>query len=103
VLTEPDRSRRAFAIQQWLVSQIAELIEVRPSEIDVTKPFQYYGLNSAEAAMLSVDLENWLRITVTPTLAWDYPTIEAAAGYLADQAPAEQSKQSEQTSKDPKT
>jgi len=58
---------------------------------------------SAEAAMLSVDLENWLRITVTPTLAWDYPTIEAAAGSLADQAPAEQSKQSEQTSKDPKT
>jgi acyl carrier protein len=89
-LIEPDKSRRAFAIQQWLVSQIAELTEVAPSEIDITKPFQYYGLNSAEAAMLSVDLENWLQIIVPPTLAWDYPTIEAAAGYLADQAPAQQ-------------
>jgi acyl carrier protein len=85
-LIESDRSRRVSAIQEWLVSQIAELIEVAPSEIDVTKPFQYYGLNSAEAAVLSVDLENWLQITVPPTLAWDYPTIEAAAGYLADQA-----------------
>jgi acyl carrier protein len=85
-LIEPDTGRRALAIQEWLVSQIADLTEVPRSEIDVTKPFQYYGLNSAEAAMLSVDLEKWLRITVTPTIAWDYPTIEAAAGYLADQA-----------------
>jgi acyl carrier protein len=87
-LNETDRSRRALAIQEWLVSQIAELLEVVPSEIDVTKPFQYYGLNSAEAAILSVDLENWLQVTVPPTLPWDYPTIQAAAGYLADQASA---------------
>jgi acyl carrier protein len=40
--------------------------------------------------MLSVDLEKWLRITVTPTIAWDYPTIEAAASYLSDQTLAEQ-------------
>jgi acyl carrier protein len=90
-LIEPDKSRRALAIQEWLISQIAELTEVPRSEIDVTKPFQYYGLNSAEAAMLSVDLEKWLQITVTPTIAWDYPTIEAAASYLSDQTPAEQS------------
>lgn len=90
-LIDPDKNRRALAIQEWLVSQIAELTEAPPSTIDVTKPFQYYGLNSAEAAMLSVDLEKWLGITVTPTIAWDYPTIEAAAGYLADQAPPEQS------------
>jgi acyl carrier protein len=80
-----------LAIQEWLVSQIAELLEVVPSEIDVTKPFQYYGLNSAEAAILSLDLENWLQVNVPPTLPWDYPTIQAAAGYLADQTPAEKS------------
>jgi acyl carrier protein len=98
-LIEPDRSRRALAIQEWLVSQIAELLEVVPSEIDVTKPFQYYGLNSAEAAVLSVDLENWLQVTVPPTLPWDYPTIQAAAGYLAEQTPAEESEKSGQETK----
>lgn len=98
-LIEPDKSRRALAIQEWLISQIAELTEVPRSEIDVTKPFQYYGLNSAEAAMLSVDLEKWLRITVTPTIAWDYPTIEAAAGYLSDQTPAERPEQTDQDTK----
>jgi acyl carrier protein len=98
-LIETDRTRRVLAIQEWLVAQIAELIEVAPSEIDVTKPFHYYGLNSAEAAILSVDLENWLRITVPPTLAWDYPTIEAAAGYLADQPPVATSENTGQNSK----
>ena len=75
-LIEPDKSRRALAIQEWLITQIAELTEVPRSGIDVTKPFQYYGLNSAEAAMLSVDLEKWLQIKVTPTIAWDYPTLK---------------------------
>jgi acyl carrier protein len=98
-LIEPDKSRRALAIQEWLITQIAELTEVPRSEIDVTKPFQYYGLNSAEAAMLSVDLEKWLQIKVTPTIAWDYPTIEAAAGYLCGQTPAEQPEQTDQDTK----
>jgi acyl carrier protein len=99
-LNEPDKNRRVSAIQGWLVSQIAELLEVVPSEIDVTKPFQYYGLNSAEAAILSVDLENWLLVTVPPTLPWDYPTIQAAAGYLADQTSTEKSEKTGQENKD---
>ena len=83
---EPDSRRTADAIQDWLVAQIADLLELQPSELDVTKPFTYYGLSSAEAAILSVDLETWLGLPVPPTLAWDYPTIQAAARYLADRA-----------------
>jgi acyl carrier protein len=83
---EPEGGRSAAEIQDWLVSQIADLLEIQARDIDVTKPFKYYGLNSAEAAILSVDLENWLRFPVPPTLAWDYPTVEASARYLAEQA-----------------
>jgi acyl carrier protein len=89
LVNEPDSRRTAAAIQDWLAAQIADLLELQTSELDVTKPFTYYGLSSAEAAILSVDLETWLGLPVPPTLAWDYPTIQAAARYLADQALAE--------------
>ena len=41
---EPEGGRSAAEIQDWLVSQIADLLEIQARDIDVTKPFKYYGL-----------------------------------------------------------
>jgi acyl carrier protein len=84
---EPKVSKASAAIQNWLVSQLSELLGIEQNEIDITQPFTYYGLCSAEAVILSADLEQWLGHPVPPTLAWDYPTIEAAACYLAGEKP----------------
>ena len=34
------------------------------------------------ALSLCGEIEDELRLTVEPTLAWDYPTVNAMAGYL---------------------
>ncbi|NEO18222.1 MULTISPECIES: acyl carrier protein [unclassified Moorena] len=72
------------AIQAWLVSQLAEGLEVDPEEIDIQEPFESYNLESADALILLSRLENYLGREVSPTLLWNYPNIEALAERLAE-------------------
>jgi acyl carrier protein len=73
-------------IQAWLVSYLAELLEIEKDEIEVTIPFNRYGLDSSAAVGLTGDLENWLGYELEPTLLYDYPTIEALTQYLAEES-----------------
>lgn len=69
-------------IQTWIVNYIAELLEVKPKKIDVTIPFDRYGLDSSAAVGLAGDLETWLERELDPTLLYDYPTIESLTQHL---------------------
>jgi acyl carrier protein len=75
----------AQEIQEWIVSYLAELLEVDTDEIDVTVPFDRYGLDSSAAVGMTGDLETWLETEVDPTLLYDYPTVEALVGHLSAQ------------------
>ncbi|HEV8711727.1 MAG TPA: beta-ketoacyl synthase N-terminal-like domain-containing protein [Candidatus Binatia bacterium] len=78
-------SRTAETIQAWLVAKLAKLLGIEPHEIDTREPFDSYGLSSTEAVSLSGDLEDWLGRRLSPTLAYEYPTIEILARHLAGQ------------------
>src|SRR5437764_9581820 len=73
----------AEAIQAWLVSQLSQVLQVEPQDIDIREPFTNYGLTSRDAVGLSGDLEDWLGRRLSPTLAYEYPTIERLAWHLA--------------------
>ncbi len=75
----------AAEIQGWIVSYLAELLELDPDEIDLAIPFDSYGLDSALAVGMTGDLEDWLGKEIDPTLLYDYPTIEVLARYLAEE------------------
>ena len=78
VATESD------AIREWIVTYIADLLEVSTDEIDTESSFDRYGLDSSAAIGLTGDLEDWLGKEVDPTLLYDYPTVEGLVEYLAD-------------------
>lgn len=80
---KPTQTFTAEEIQAWIVSYLADLMEVEPDEVDVTLPFEQYGLDSAEAVELSGDLEDWLGKNLNPTLLYNYPTVEALAQQIA--------------------
>ena len=71
------------AIRNWLVTRIAAMLELEPASVDPRQPFTYYGLGSVQAVSLTGELEEYLKRTLSPTLAWDYPTIELLAAHLA--------------------
>lgn len=69
-------------IQTWIVSYLADLLEVDPEEVDITIPFDRYGLDSSAAIGLTGELEDWLGSQVDPTLLYDYPTVESLVQHL---------------------
>ncbi|MEM7345625.1 MAG: beta-ketoacyl synthase N-terminal-like domain-containing protein, partial [Chloroflexota bacterium] len=73
-------------IQAWLIRKIALSVSLAPSEIDIHTPFTYYGLDSAAAVTLSGELSTWLERPLSPTLAYDYPSIDTLSRYLAGEA-----------------
>ena len=81
----PKKPSTTADIQAWLVSYVAELLEMEPNEVDVMIPFDRYGLESSAAVGMTGDLEDWLGYELDPTLIYDYPTIEALAGHLSEE------------------
>jgi acyl carrier protein len=73
----------AGEIRDWLTRYVAALVELPAREIDVQAPHVDLGLSSQDLVILSGDLEDWLGCEVSPTLAWEYPTIAALADHLA--------------------
>lgn len=69
------------AIEDWLIAKISEQL-ASAQEIDTQQPLVNYGLNSLAAVSISGELQEWLGREVSPTLLYDYPTIESLARYL---------------------
>lgn len=76
----------AAEIQAWIVSYMAELLEIDPDEVNVTIPFDRYGLDSSVAIGLTGDLEDWMGRKLDPTLLYDYPNIEALAQHIVEES-----------------
>ncbi|WP_285778906.1 type I polyketide synthase [Microtetraspora sp. NBRC 13810] len=77
----------------WLIGRIADMLGTDPGRISPDAPFTQLGLSSMQAVELSGDLEGWAGVTVSPTFAYDYPTIADAARHVAglgepEEAPA---------------
>jgi 8-amino-7-oxononanoate synthase len=79
--TEPPTEE---TIRTWLITNIASVVNIDPSRIDVRQTFDNYGLDSLQAVSLSGDLETWLNREISPTVVWDYPTVEQLARHLSE-------------------
>jgi acyl carrier protein len=73
----------AEQIRAWLVRKLAVILEVRPETIDPSAPFDQFGLDSVAAVDLTAAIEKWLRREFSPSLAYEYPSVDALANYLA--------------------
>ncbi len=78
-------------IQDWLITYIANRLDMEPDDIRATIPFSRYGLDSASTIVMTSDLIEWLGHQVEPDTIYQYPTVQALARYLAETLFAEQS------------
>ncbi|QUQ72485.1 acyl carrier protein [Kutzneria sp. CA-103260] len=74
------------AVRDWLVEQVATRLGVPPAELDTSRYFDEFGLESTEALVLAGELERWLGMEVETTAVWYHPTIPDLAGYIAEKA-----------------
>jgi len=73
-------------IQDWLITRIADLLQLSPDTIDIQESFSSYGLSSLDAVTLSGDLEELLGRRLSPTLVYDYPNILTLSHHLIGDA-----------------
>lgn len=73
-------------IEAWLIAYIARELGRPAEEIDRDAEFVDLGLGSRHSVLLAGDLEDWLDLPVPPTAAWDHPSIEKLAAFLAAHA-----------------
>lgn len=72
----------------WLTERIAFYLEIPDGDIRPDVKLVEYGLESVYALALCGDIEDEFEIEVDPTLAWDYPTIDAIGEVLTEQLAA---------------
>jgi acyl-CoA synthetase (AMP-forming)/AMP-acid ligase II/acyl carrier protein len=73
----------AADIQVMLTQWLAAELQLPLADIDTTRPFAEYGLDSVAAVELTEALQAAVHRPLSPTLAYEYPTIEAVANYLS--------------------
>ena len=72
-------------IQSWMLSQLAEQLNIEADEIDIQEPLDTYGLDSAEAMILASKAEKLLGFELPLNLLWLYPNVEALSERLAEE------------------
>jgi acyl carrier protein len=78
----PSQESIVFWLTQWIAKELGLPVET----IETSQSLLNYSLSSVTAMMLVGDLEEWLGLTLPPTLVWDYPSIDAIASYLVAEA-----------------
>ncbi len=88
LVSESEQSQKMIrleSIQEWLIDYLAQLLDIDPGSVDVTRSFSSYGLDSSATVGMTGDLEDWLGVELDPTLVYDYPTIEQLTDHLAQE------------------
>ncbi|MFE2756162.1 acyl carrier protein [Actinosynnema sp. NPDC059335] len=70
------------ALRAWLVNTVAGYLGLPPSRVDADVALRSLGFDSVHAMGLCVDIEERWGILVDPTLAWDFPTVDAIVAHL---------------------
>ncbi|WP_293079525.1 AMP-binding protein [Moorena sp. SIO3H5] len=77
------KAQTPHTLKKWIIDWLARETKLPAKSINISKSFADYGLDSVTAVELADDLEEWLGVPLSPTLAYDYPNIESLAQYLA--------------------
>jgi len=68
-------------MRAWLTERISNALKVK-NGIDPDAPFSKYGLQSIDAVILAMEIEEQVGVELPPTLLWEYSTVNECAAYL---------------------
>ncbi|MGM9515896.1 acyl carrier protein [Roseateles sp. DB2] len=81
-MTAPFAQLTHDEIVQWCRQHIATLLDFPIERIPVDAEFDTFGLDSAAAVSLVVELEEWMGTEVSPSLLFEFPTIQLMAAEI---------------------
>src|ERR1700722_13104361 len=84
---EDDMARDLDAMRAWLIERISKALKVKGA-MDPDAPLSKYGLQSIDAVILAIEIEEEVGVELPPTLLWEYNTANECAAYLMTRGPA---------------
>lgn len=75
---------RTDAIESWMVSYLADLLDVPQQEVSVTGRFDHFGLDSVAMVAFTSDLGKWLGIHLENDLMIKHQDIQSVAKHVRD-------------------
>ncbi len=76
-------------VQLSLVQYISDQLKVDVSEIDVRAEFSEFGFDSVSLTVFSNTLNEAYHVELSPTVFFEFPTVDALSEYLVDEFSAE--------------
>ena len=76
-------SHQPAVVRNWIAQWLANKSGISSSQIDTSRPFADFGLDSLRAVDLANELERWLLRPVEPIVFWNHPSINALAEHLS--------------------
>jgi acyl carrier protein len=71
-------------IRDWLISYLADVLDIEEEDIGTTTPFSRFGLESSSTVVLTGDLMEWLGCEIEADIVYRYPTVQSLARFLAE-------------------
>ena len=78
---EYEMAKDLEAMRVWLIERISKALRVKGS-MDPDAPLSKYGLQSIDAVILAMEIEEEVGVELPPTLLWEYNTVNECAAYL---------------------
>jgi len=86
-LVEPRTDMTVAEMRQWLRNWVANATGQSPDAVDESTPMVELGLSSRDAVAMATDIEDLTGVTLTATVAFRHPTIEALATVIVEGEP----------------
>lgn len=77
-----DVKQRIDEVQDWMAQYIADILDIKRSDVDVKRSFDQYGLDSAATVAFTSDLGRWLGVTLDTRIMIENEDISAVADHL---------------------
>lgn len=75
---------RIDGVEGWMVAYLADLLDIPVAEVDASRPFDQFGLDSAATVAFTSDLGRWLGVKLDTRLMIEQETIRDVAGFLRE-------------------
>jgi acyl carrier protein len=69
-------------LEDWIANWLSAKINLPAVDIDRDRPFVEYGLDSLVAIEFSAELEKRLGRPISPSIAWEFPTVTDLAAHI---------------------
>jgi len=79
----PGQPRRAL-MESMLREEIGQVLRIAAARVPADRPLRALGLDSLMALELRGRLERRTSLTLSPTLAWNHPTVQLLGAHLAE-------------------